>query len=401
MRWKRWSVAVVMVAWGWTMGLSSASAEEAPLRVAYTYVGGDDHGDDGGLLMAIMDQSSGIDLYDGDEVLESGEALTDSGLEALLVHDVDRFDGHEIDVIGPEDETLAMVRRSASEPWEEEDVQGVLREVFDILVPEIRAFRDQGGVSEESEEELTHLSIREQAIAEHRERLGPFGSYMSFFLGGYVGMRSMELISTGSEAGPVVNVDTDWLGVAARVDGRLSALGSYRSAIEAEGAIRFAPVSVVIDEEDLSGTALGLSAELRYVNLRNSFLRLRLLGGIESFNLSINQNPLYTGHGYMMGRGGAGAEMRFGSAVTVTADALALPIVIASNSGGAYGDPSGWLGAGADASLRIDAMRPWVIRLDYGLRFMTLEQRDAPDFEETLESEDWLHMVGLSVGYRR
>ena len=398
MAWRPWPILLALFATTLALGNTAWAAVEEPLQVGYSYVGDDDYTDDSGLLMAIMDRSSGIDLYEGQSLVDDASAPTDSGLEALLIHRVDRLDGHEIEVIGPQGERLSMVRQSASRPWDEARAERVLREIFDALVPAIREFRDDGGVDEQGQAQRADMTIREQAIAEHLERLGPFESYASLYLGGYYSMRSMEMAPDNGDA--VVDLDLDWIGVSARVDGRLSALGSYRSAIEAEGVIAFAPVSATIDGDERSGTAFGLSAELRYINLRNSLLRLRLLGGVESFNLSLEQNNLYTGHGYVMGRAGAGAEFLFGERVTAIVDGLALPIVLASNSGGAYGDPSGWLGAGADASFRIDTGDSLIIRLDYALRYMALEQPDAPEFEETLYSDDWLHRLGLSAGYR-
>ena len=415
--------------------------EEAPLRLVYLNTAGSDGRDSFRSIEAILDDSDRIDLFrprdfwraaedfglDQDSFRQSSEreANIDSfselmrrtNLEGILIHDV--FGGGntmQVVVLGPQGWQLADIRHSISRGRIDQDGSvEVLRQVFTTLVPEVRGFRreleeekriaqeaqEQAEQEQEEEEETSedeYQAMREQAWAEHRAKYGNLTPHLSARVGPLLGFRSLQFFE--SQGGFAINHRTPLFGVGLQVDSLITTIERDTAAIEASGFVGFAPFTTFFGETPLSGQYIRAGADLRYINARSPYFRLRVIAGVETLNITLDPNEQYTGHGYLMGRGGLGIHYSFGSLLTMQVDALILPIVIASNSGGAYGEAEGWLGYGAEVGLSLDLFEPLLVNVDYRFQQLNVEFPHAPMLQSTALSQDMIHQTMISVGYR-
>lgn len=433
-------LAVVMV-----MMPSLASAQhDEPLQLVYVNISGADGISSHQTVDELFEESDQIDSFDGEEFLAYAEdygidatdltsehrgdvedelaaLMWERDIEGLMVHHVE--DGEDrlyIGVIGPRGWELGEVEVDLDQGSLERDRALVaLEQIFNPLVPEVRGFRrdvDQGAVSDEDfelpdrvdeqheveEDETTEedetRSLREMAMEEHRRRYGNLERNISLRAGPSFGHRSLRM-STESD-GFDLRHSAPLMGFAVRVDGLIMTFDRETAALEAGGTLGFSSLTTAYGGTELDGQFLNLSGEVRYINARAELLRFRGIAGIETLNLTLDENEDYTGHGYLYGRVGGGVEYGIGDLVTLQLDVLAMPVISATNSGDAYGEVSGWLGAGAEMTTYVRLAEPVLISVDYGIRYFDVEYPDADQLADIAQSHDLIHQVMIGVGYR-
>lgn len=443
-----WVVVIVVFAVSFWPGGEVEANEEDPLRlvvVDMTSRYGNDSYDALDELVRGSDQIDvvptgafrrsirifGIDREDfetpegrGEVVDQIAAVMWDIEAEGILLHFVEEESSRvRVVVIGPHGWELGESAEDLADgSLEEDEAIALLRGVFGLLVPEVRGFRrdvtegditdddfadppdasgEDDSATEEQEDESNgdrEPSPREQALAAHRQRYGNLERHITAHLGPMFGYRSLQMNQPqGSFA---IRHSTMLAGLGLHVDGLIMTLDRDTAALEAGGFVGWSPFSTVFDDQELSGRFFRISAEGRYINARSATLRFRALAGIETMNIGIAANEYYTGHGYLGARLGVGVEQYFGSVMSLKIDALFLPILTASNSGGAYGDIDGWLGAGADVALSFQIFDPLQAALFYGVQYFDLSYPDPQVIDSPAVSTDFLHQITVGVGYR-
>jgi hypothetical protein len=412
-----------------------AQEQEAPLRLVYINTAESSGQPSFGSVEQILDGTEQIDLmsprqfwrhaeaanFDIDSFRQSDQRedniegfaalMRTAELEGILVHDVfGRGNTMQVVVLGPQGWELDDIRHSI--PRGRIDEQGsveVLRQVFTSLVPEVRGFRRQQEEERLNQEETAEVPVvaspseptpdpREVAMANHREKYGNLTRNISAQVGPLMGHRAMRF--TSSESGFALDHITPLFGVALRADALITTLDRGTAALELGGFLGFAPFTTVFAGNQLEGQYFKAGADFRYINARSASLRFRAIAGIETLNLSLTPNEQYTGHGYLIARAGAGIHYSFGSLMTMQLDALLLPILVASNSGGAYGEPEGWLGYGAELGIDLDLIEPILASIHYGFQRFELDHPNPPIIEAPAASRDMIHQFMISAGYR-
>lgn len=419
-----------------------AAQEDDPLRLVYLNVSGEEGATSFSTVDDLFAESQQIDLVDGEKLMEfaaefgldeasfrSGQrteymdefaaVMWELNIEGVMVHQVDTgADVLYIGVVGPHGWELAEVEAPLSQGSLDRDgALTALGEIFDPLVPEVRGFRRdvaEGRITdddfqlperiaeedEEKEEVDEEMSLREQAMAEHRKTYGDLGRSISAYVGPVFGHRSLRMSGDG---GFDLRHRAPLVGFGLRADSMVTTFDRDTAALEVGAVFAMSSVSTFYDSSELGGQFFLLSGEARYINAQSAFLRIRGVAGVETMNITLDENDEYTGHGYLAGRIGGGAEYDFGDLMTLKADALAMPVISASNSGDAYGEVSGWLGAGLDLGARLEVAAPVLIGADYGFRLFHVDYPEADRADGVggeADSYDMFHQFMISVGYR-
>ena len=411
-----------------------AAEGEEPLRLAYIDVSDGEGEPSYDAVLSLLDESSQIAMIDPEVVSETAEGIGidagvlasdrrdeyedelaavmwEHGVEGMLIHDVGSQERRlTVGVVSPLGWTLTDVERPLTdEELDDDDALEILEQIFSSLVPEVRGFRRavERGEWTDDDFELPEADddageepedLREAAAEEHRRKYGNLRRHLSFRAGGMAGRRTMQM---EQDPGTFrINHATGLGGFALRVDSLVTTLDRHTAAIEAELSFGMAPFTTIYDDEQLGGQFIHATGEARYINALSATTRLRASAGVETANIGIDPNDYYTGHGYLTGRFGGGIHYSFGGLMAVQVDALFLPIVIDSNSGGAYGDSTGWFGAGTDVGLHLEALEPLLVSAHYGFRYLDLDYLEPVEIENPVQSRDMFHTMMLTVGYR-
>ncbi len=421
----------------------SAQDQEDPLRLVYVNTSGSEGQESYQAVRELLSGSDQIDLIRERNFLRSArevgideEVLADwgrwpelvdnfaaamwhSNVEGLLIHRVeDQGNQLYITVFGPRGWELTEVERSLDDgTLGEPAAVETLREAFSALVPEVRGFRrevSEGSISDEDfqiakesddsadvdQAESDELSPRDRALAGHRQRYGDMSRNIAIYAGALTGRRSMNMDQPDGSFS--IYHRTGLMGFGARVDALITTIERDTAAFEASGVVGFSPFTTVFGERELSGRFMRFGAEGRYINARSANTRLRVIAGVETINVALEGNENYTGHGYLMGRIGGGVHHSVGRLLTVQADGLLLPVLLSSNSGGAYGTPEGLLGFGAEAAIHLNLFEPFLVGLFYNFSYIDQDYPDPDPSVITLpaESIDIFHQIMIGVGYR-
>lgn len=410
--------------------MSSAHAEEAPLRLAYidiTESGADASYD---AIYEMLDGSAQIDMVDEEDFvdraaeygidrqsLRAGDrrqhedqlagVMWRENVESLLLHDL-TAEGSRVVVaaIGPRGWELTQINRPLSEgEIDGSDVRAILEEVFVEVVPEVRGFRrdvDQGELSEEDfpleKQHDDQVDLREVVAQEHRAKYGDLRPNLEVRAGLMTGYRSMSM--SESDGDFTLDHNTVLVGPGVRVDSLITTFDRHTAALEVSGFLGGASFVTGFGDEEYAGQYFRFGGEARYIRALSATTRIRGIGGVETTNLSLDPNDLYTGHGYLTARLGGGIHYTFPDLATVQVDALLLPIISASNSGDEYGEATGWLGAGIDAAVHLQIFEPVLASFHYSLQQLNLDYPDSEALEGSGQSRDMFHQAYFMVGYR-
>lgn len=337
-----------------------------------------------------------------------GAVMWHEEVESILIFDVDGPSRITVTAVGPTGGVVTDVTRSVGDGGLSDDAaMGVFEDLFSALVPPVQEFRQavEGGeltdadfALPDSEAADDQLDLREQVAREHRKRYGDLRPHLDLRAGLMTGHRAMEMHQPEGDFS--LAHDTVLMGPGVQVDSLLTTFDRHTAAVEVGGFFGMAPFVTVFGDEELSGQFFRFGAEVRYIGAVSATTRWRGIAGGETTNLSLDPNDQYTGHGYLNGRLGAGIHYTFEELASVQLDALFLPIVTASNSGGEYGDTDGWLGFGADATLQLEMFDPLLASVHYSFQYLDLNHPEPGDLNAPAASIDMIHQAMVTVGYR-
>ena len=404
---------------------ATAWADEDPLRLAYLNTAGGAGELSYTAVATILEESPQIDLMDPDRFLAAAagagltldsfrqgserERLIDefaallraNDLEGLLIHDAFGTTA-QIVVIGPMGWEIADVRRSTrGGRLSQDDAVGALQQVFEPLVPEVRGYRRELEEAARAEAEARARAEQEAAAAPEPEpepeprdglprtidvRLGLLTGQRAMFLDQPEGIFSITHIAS-------------LMGIYVGADAHLLPLGDD-SALTASLRLGWSPLSTETATEVLSGNFLRLGADVGALRRLNPALDLRGSLGLEFLNITLDPNPQYTGHGYLLGRLGLGLAYRFGELLTFSLDGLGLLTLSSSNSGGAYGEASGGLGYGVATGIHLEILAPLLFSATYGMDRVSLEYPEPDVLARGARSRETVHQVAITAGYR-
>lgn len=418
---------------------SAQEASEAPLRIALINTAGNDGQRAYRVIQGLLNDSEQIELVDTSDFLSAAERaglrnehfrasahrqnnidnfealMRSTSTEGLLIQDV--FGGGntlQLVVIGPRGWEIADIRHSIQRGrLDDASALEVLRQVFQNLVPEVRGFRRE--VEEERQalaaeqlaeieplmdvEPQPELDPREQAIAEHRRRYGNMERNFSGRVGMIFGNRLLYFSDTTGAYD--LSHNSSFIGAGAELDALITTFDRDTAALEVGGFAAFAPYTAALPEGKFTGRFVRAGADFRYISARSPSLRLRGIAGLEFTNFAVPPNAHYTGHGYLLGRLGAGVHYAFGELMTLQTDALFMPILTSSNSGGAYGDQKGWLAYGADVGLHLDILRPFLVSVTYHIQRLQLDYPSPSPMvvANPMTARDMVHQAFITIGY--
>lgn len=358
----------------------------------------------------------------GDLEDEFAALMWEIDVEGILIHDVsDDRQTVKITVVGPRGWLMREVEQSLD--YGDLDRRGaleVLEEIFSVLVPEVRGFRRdlEEGTLSESDFEMPEVEsdddpVDAKADADQEEEQDPESDDLidqpdrvpmvlernvSARAGLSIGRRSMTMDQ--DEGTFSLRHTTALVGPAIAVDAMVATFEEGTMGVEVGGLFSLSPFYTVFDGRELDGQYLRFGAEGRYVNTQLEEVALLGILGIESMNLTLEENENYTGHGYMTARIGGGARYHHEQMVSAELDVLLLPILSASNSGGAYGVADGWFGVGVEAKAVLELFDPLLVSLDYGFKYLDTSYPEPELLEEAAASQDTYHQVMVTVGYK-
>lgn len=412
-----------------------AQSEDEPLRLVYVDLTDGEGGESKSMIEELLDGSDQIDLEEEAQFLEAG-AEADLGtdvlrkeqrsdeedaiaawmwktdVEGILLHDFrDGGSTMAVGVIGPHGWELTDVERPLrGGEVDEDEAMTVLEEIFVALVPEVRGFRrdvaegdlddDDFEMPESAEDdEASGGDLRDQAVSEHEKSHGNLERSLRLRAGTLAGRRTMNMEE--SDGGFELRHSTSLMGPVLEADFLMWTFKQNTRAVEFGVDVGMAPFTTTFEDDELEGQFFRAGLDARYIFAISDILRLRAISGLDTINLSLDANENYTGHGYLTGRIGGGIGYDIGSLMTIELDALFMPIFDGSNSGGAYGDVSGWLGYGAEGAININAADPFLVGLHYQIQTLNLDYVDVERLGGSMaHSRDIFHQATVTVGYR-
>lgn len=363
------------------------------------------------------------DLRSGDDrdkhraVIE--ESLDEANLEGLLL--IDSYSGgRKLQVlgIGPEGSPVHEVKRKLRQRRRLRDAAAkqVLREVFAKLIPAIKARRAE--IAERKRREAEERRRRQEA-EEARQRAqtqakagassggevsstmergstggGRLGSTLAVSAGAMAGQRTFRLESDSV----LVDQQVPLLGGALELRAA-KGLGEGHLQLGVDADLAWAPFGIAFDDPALgagilSGDFVRGGGALRVAWAPIDVLYLGARVGADVLSITMDPNTTYTGHRYIWGRGGAELGVMPIEALTIAAQASALPVLQAVTSGDAYGAGDSGLafefGGRADVALESGL----VVRLSY--RYTPLDLSYQAD---AATSSDRLHTGMLTAGW--
>lgn len=358
-------------------------------------------------------------LRDGNEA-NFVTIMKDLNLEALLIVDVfSKGRKFQLVAIGPDGKEIADIRRDVTRGrLTKDDAKGVLKDTFKELVPAVRDFRDAGGwdavaeaPEEEEEEEVSLLpeedeeeeagdeeaSIKDKVINKRKGKYPGIQPGARLQLGLLAGKRDLSM---SADSGFELTHSSPFVGFGGRVDLIFAQFGE-NSAVGASILGGYAPFTTIFAEsETFASQYARLGAEIRYLRAFSAELTLNVFGGGEATSITIDQNPFYTGHRYIMARVGAGVMYQVGPVLLELAGAI-LPVFGVNNSAGAFGETEGLsLAFEPMGALSFDLSEDLSATLRYSGQIYSVTYPSAVVLGgQEVGSSDIIHTGLIAIGY--
>lgn len=406
-----------------------SEADERPLVMTFIDVSSEADGQVGEKLRSIISNSEQVEFrsaetalpeiekFDVDrEVLASTRkrgshrelirrAMRAQELESIVVYERVRDTLHLI-VIGPTGGELRHFReRAPSSRLSDDRAVEYLEEIFEVLVPEVRTFRKQRseiskerGLTEEDSLGATD-DPKEKAVVEHRRKHGNLRQNLTLSASPIFGRRQLSMV-TGS--GYRLDHSTPFFGAEGRVEGILGLIAADTAALGGTAFGQFAPFSTRFDESDGAspGTLFRTGLSARYLAGLGPALVLYGEAGGELLDIGLESNSVYVGSRYVAGSGGVGLMYRFEGIGTVDVAGHALPTFLTETHEGAFGDADFSFGAKAHGAFTFSGLDPLVFSASYSFVLYRPTHRNPPAYAGEALGNDFLHIGGLSAGYR-
>jgi hypothetical protein len=429
------TIAVVLFA---SVGTAVAQ-EEDPLKLVFL---NSDPMDGEGVydsVEGVLEASNDIELFDPADLLTAGDErgvsletfrdgdrrkqnagafkdmLAQTSAESIMVLDVfGSGNTMQLVIIGPRGDELADVRQSiaGSTPSQAESVEA-LREVFKVLVPEIRDFREAEARRKEQnaqvdllgEGEPEELTVKERVIKQHRQNHAELTVGVTPTAGMIFGRRNMQV---ETQAEYQLDHASPFIGFGGEIDAIFMLMDGETAAIGATLFGGYAPFTTVFTDPNTGEPSEYPSA---YSNVRLDLKYLKGLGrdlivhgklGAEMMTVSVGENELYTGNSYLNLRVGAGLLYQFGQLAELHLDAAALPTLSAELSGDAMGKNDFGVGFHGAGRLHLKVLEPVDVSIGYDLQYYAVTF-SSPNLEdlggEALSTSDVVHLANVMIGY--
>jgi hypothetical protein len=439
--------AAIVLLWG-----SAVFASEDPLKLSFLNAAAKGGDSAHGTINEFLKKSDDIDTTSQDDVWEYARKelgleekdfrssslrednvknfqalMKDLDIEALLILDVfSRGRKLQVVAIGPSGTEIADVRREVSRGRiSKSEAKGVLKETFAELVPAVRDFREAGGwdaidteeeedpgtadlIPEEDEEEgdegdpeegegEEELSLKEKAIKKRKGKYPALQPGANLRLGILAGKRDLSMTA---ESNFELTHSSPFVGFGGRVDFIFTQFGED-SALGATVLGGYAPFTTIFAEnQNFPSQYARLGAEVRYLKAFSPEFLINVFGGGEAMSITIDQNPFYTGHRYIMARAGAGILYAVGPVNLEVAGAV-LPVFGVNNSAGAFGEVDGLsLGFEPMAGLSFGLSDEISVMLRYSGQIFSVSYPEPVVLNEEAASSDIVHTGLIAVGYR-
>lgn len=416
-------------------GVGQAQDAETPLRLAFINVAGSAGSSAYSSIESILLQSNQLVLMDESVFLNGAaeyqvdldtfrqsaarqenaetfhELMLALEVEAILVQDVFGSGGKlQVVVIGPRGNELKDLRRDIRRGRvSDEQAIDVLREVFSVVVPEVRDVRvereeqarlaaAEAAANRSKVELVEEPTILDQVLADRRAVYGELKKGYRLNVGALLGNRIMHLTQEDAER----NFDhgTPLFGFAGELDARFFLFSNHRGALGARLFGAYAPFKTAYENEQLDSSFMRVGGEVYVAYALSSDFVLRGFGGIETLSVELGENALYQGHQYMSARLGVDVAYSFGTLGSLALGGGILPILSTEIIGGSYGEGTGALGFEGAAGLKIEPYDSVVIGVDYTAQYYSLEFATPVAPNTAAKTTDLMHMIMLSVGYR-
>lgn len=422
---------------------TKAFAQQEPLRLAFVNASKSGGGDAFDLIEQFLEASDDIQVLNSDRVWDeasdvgvsktdfrSGSRRKESsqefrtvmknlGIESILIQDVySRGRKFQLVVIGPDGTEVADIRKDIRRGRISKDqARDVLKQAFGQLVPEVKAFRDNGGwdayaepepePEPEPEEDLDPFAPEEDEDDEDETPTvpGEYGLASGYTLnfGALVGSRDFALEGAAAEDGRFqLDHKSPWVGLFVQIDAVFAVLGEGNSAIGASLFGGYAPFTTIFDgDQEFASDFARLGGQLVYIYAIDENIAIDIFAGVETRSITIEQNENYTGDKYLGARAGARGSYTSG-VLSIGAGAAVLPTFSINNSNGAYGEADGLaLGLEGKADLGFQVTDGINVSIGYLFQTISVDFVDPirPGVGEPVSTSDTIHSGMVTVGY--
>lgn len=340
-------------------------------------------------------------------------AMRASDLESMIVYKRVGQTLHLI-VIGPQGNELRHFRSEIQSPQiSDKQAVGVLRKLFQVLVPEVRSFRESPASSqpappppskEQSAANTPEEQLKDKVVKEHKDSHGNLDKHIALNVSPVFGRRSLNL---QTDNGVNLTHTTPFFGFGTQVSGVFGLVESDTAAFGGTAFFDFAPFTTKFskkeDAKEFKGTLFRGGLTLRYLSgVASKLIVYGQIGG-EAMNLGLESNPTYVGSTYFSFLGGVGLIYRISPAADLEVEANVLPTALTNTNDRAYGTGAFSVGFNSRAAFSLDVWQTsgysLFLKAYYDFMLMNPNHPEPRDYDTAATGSDTLHMGGAAVGF--
>ncbi len=336
-------------------------------------------------------------------------AMEAQQLEAIVVY-TQHEDAFQLVVIGPEGGELERFRAPMRRKRiSDRQALKVLEQLFEVLVPEIRRYRQrrekQQPETESSSSATPSSSAASSESTAPREASSSHSSAadalpeVALSLTPMLGRR--DLVVTTDDPFELRH-GTPFFGARVSAEAGLVSLGrKSRASLGLAGTLDIAGFQTRFPNEEATYLGLYWRARVsgRYTHDVGSRLDLYGHVGAETMRFGLPANETYRGSRYIGGRLGPGAAMAFAQLATLRLESALLPLLGVDTDDGALGPGATTLGIGGLARLTLHVLNPFDVSIVYDVTWLPIQHPNPRDVETAGSGRDLVHVFGLAVGY--
>lgn len=335
------------------------------------------------------------------------QAMRAQNLESVVVYKRKSSTLHLI-VIGPRGNELRHFRSPIrSERINDQQALGVLRKLFEVLVPDVRQFRREnpdantgptttGGSANGSDGPTD--PVKAEAVQKHKNQHANLQRGLTLAVSPIFGRRALTITTeTDFTLGHV----TPFFGVGGRVDAVFGLLKADTAAIGGSAFVNYAPFTTSFpgDPTKYRADYFRAGGAIRYMGGVTKSLILFGQLGAEGMNVGIASNRTYVGSTYGALNAGLGLVNRFQDFADLRVYAGAMPTFLTNTNDRSFGDGAVSLGFNADVRFTLRLFDPFRISAFYDLALMNPTHPDPRAYEGAAKGTDSVHMGGISAAY--
>lgn len=333
-------------------------------------------------------------------------------VESIVLLDVySRGRKAQLVFLGPDGTELADVKRSIrSASIDRSTALEMLKEGFGPLIPRITQWREEQAKLREARRQQRDAREEDPESGDGKEDVEQEGSDgedgvlergLVIEVGALLGRRSVDI---ETEAGFRLTHASPFLGVGLEVGALFVTFSEGTVGLGIRGSFGYAPFTTLFTDPE-TGAKLELgSSFLRTggtLELRALVARGLQIGGYlgaEVMNVSVDQNPFYTGNQYVYARLGAAVDYALTERASVGVGAGLQPLFSAITSAGAYGGGSFALGFEASAGVSIELTEALFLGVRYRLGYLAPDYPEPDVLDDPASTRDVVHTGRVVLG---